>query len=137
MDCRTRPDLIGLCAGYTWLSIGLGLFGFSIASGWHVTSTLHVITIGALGTLTSGVMSLTHYQRLRRTPPPAALVIWMLATLTIAVLARVVANIPHWGNPILFLWLAALAWTLCFGTLALLFTAELYRGWRETGRNRR
>lgn len=135
--CRTRPDLIGLCAGYTWLSIGLGLFGFSIASGGHVTSTLHVITIGALGTLTSGVMSLTHYQRLRRTPPPAALVIWMLATLTIAVLARVAANIPHWGNPILFLWLAALAWTLCFGTLALLFTAELYRGWREPGRNRR
>jgi uncharacterized protein involved in response to NO len=134
--CRARPDLIGLCVGYAWLSVGLCLFGFAIANGWQVTSTLHVITIGALGTLTSGVMSRTHYQRLRRTPPPTALVAWMLATLAIAVLARVAAYAPHGGNPAALLWLSASAWVLCFGTLAWLFSAQLYRSWRQPGANK-
>lgn len=128
--CLARTDLIGLCAGYAWLGLGLGLFGIAMVTGWQITGALHVITIGAVGTLTSGVMSRTHYQRQRRTPPPAALVIWMSITITIATLTRVTASLPVWGDPIPLLWLAASAWVLCFGTLAWLFTAELYRSRR-------
>ena len=127
--CRARTDLIGLCAGYAWLSLGLSLFGIAIATDWQLTSALHVITIGALGTLSSGVMSRTHYQRLQRTPPPVTLVVWMLSTIAIAVFTRVTANLGIVSNPVLLLWIAASAWSLCFGTLAWLFIFELYRGW--------
>jgi uncharacterized protein involved in response to NO len=125
--CRTRPDLIGLCVGYAWLGLGLNLFGIAIITDWQVTAALHVITIGALGTLSSGVMSRTHYQRLRRTPPPAALVIWMLTTIAIAVFARIAAHSGIVSDATPLLWLAASAWVLCFATLAGLFVCELYR----------
>lgn len=123
--CLNRPDLIGLCIGYLWLSIGLALFGIALISNWHLTSALHVITIGALGTLTSGVMSRTHYQRQQRTPPPTALIIALLTTLAVAVLARIAADFSSWQNTPALLWLAATAWTLCFGTLSTLFCTAL------------
>lgn len=129
--CLGRPDLIGLCTGYAWLSLGLMLLGIALGTNWQLTNALHVITIGALGTLTSAVMSRTHYQRLRRTPPPSALVIMLLFALAIAVLARVTAIYSWWGNSQALLWFAACAWSLCFGTLAWLFSAELFRGWRN------
>jgi uncharacterized protein involved in response to NO len=132
--CRSRPDLIGLGLGYAWLGIGLGSFGIALATGWHVTGALHVITIGALGTLTSGIMSRTHYQRLYRTPPPARLVAWMLTTITLAALARVAATFFTSAVSIPLLWVAATAWTLCFGLLAWLFTTERFRTWRKTSR---
>ena len=126
--CRARADIIGLCIGYAWLSLGLGLFGIAIAMGWQLTVALHVITIGALGTLTSAIMSRTHYQRRQRTPPPDALVVWMLATIAIATLARVAANSGIASNSITLLWIAACAWALCFGTLAWLFGLMILNG---------
>ncbi|MCB1696095.1 MAG: NnrS family protein [Pseudomonadales bacterium] len=134
--CRARPDLIGLAVGYAWLGCGLGLFGISVATGLHVTGALHVITIGALGTLTSSIMCRTHYQRLRRAPPPTPLVVWIIATIALATLARVAANFNAWSHSGLLLWLAAFAWTACFAVLGLLFTAELCRGWLSTQRKK-
>lgn len=80
--CSSRPDLIGLCIGYAWLSLGLGLFGIAIAT-----------------------------------------------------IARVAANLGISSNPIALLWLAALAWAMCFGTLTWLFAAELYRSWARSARD--
>lgn len=130
--CRSRPDLLGLCAGYLCLGLGLVLLGSTIVARGQLTAALHVITIGALGTLSSSIMSRTHYQRLRRSPPPTVLVVWMLSTIAIATLARVAATFPSLGDPLPLLWLAATAWALCFGSLAWLFSAELYRGWRRS-----
>ncbi len=130
--CRARPDIIGLCVGYAWLGLGLSLFGIAIATGWQLTVALHVITIGALGTLTSGIMSRMHYQRLRRTPPPGKLVVWMVVTIAIATLARAAFNLGISSHPIALLWLAASAWALCFGILTWIFIPEPYRDWRRS-----
>ncbi|WP_417791442.1 NnrS family protein [Stutzerimonas xanthomarina] len=54
---RTRPDLLVLLVGYSWLSLGLVLLGVVMSGPWlPVSATLHVLTIGALGSLTFGVM---------------------------------------------------------------------------------
>lgn len=51
-----HADLWALGVGYLWLAIGLMVFGISLAGGLPVTASLHVITIGALGTLSSTIM---------------------------------------------------------------------------------
>ncbi len=133
--CRSRLDLIGLCIGYGWLGLGLCLFGLAIATNSQQTGVLHIITVGALGSLTSGVMSRIHYQRLRRTPPPSTLVVWMLTTVAIATLLRVAATLFASPNQLLLLSLAAVAWTLCFAVLGWLFVINLYRSIRRSRSN--
>ena len=114
----SRLDLVALCVGYAWLGLGLSLFGIAIASGWHITGALHIITVGALGTLTSGVMSRTHYQREHHSAPPGLLSVWLAACIAIAALARVGANFATGAQWALLLWFAAAAWALCFGVLS-------------------
>lgn len=124
---RTRLDLISLCAGYAWLGVGLCFLGTAIATGWHFSGALHMITVGALGTLTSGVMCRIHYQRLRRSPPPNLVTVWLAACILIAVITRVGANFAAGSQMILLLWFSATAWALCFGTMAWLFTTDLIK----------
>src|SRR5690606_32144810 len=64
-----RPDLLSLTIGYVWLAIGWLLVGTSLlTSRISLTSALHAITIGALGTLTLTVIARTRLQRTRRDP---------------------------------------------------------------------
>ncbi len=88
--CRGRPDLLCLGAGYAWLGVGL-LAIASTEPGAARTAALHLITIGALGTLTLNVMASTLLLRLRR--PAAAERIPIAATVLIgaAALLRVAA----------------------------------------------
>ena len=51
---RGRPDLLCLAAGYAWLAAGLVAFGLHPG-----TAAVHVITVGALGTITFNVMALS------------------------------------------------------------------------------
>jgi uncharacterized protein involved in response to NO len=65
--CKGRPDLMSLGAGYAWLALGLLAVGGS-APGNVRTAALHLITIGALGTLTANVMANTVLLKMRRPP---------------------------------------------------------------------
>ena len=64
---RGRRDLLCLAAGYAWLAAGLVAFGLS-----EDTRLMHLITVGALGTLTFNVMALSWLLRARRAVPFAA-----------------------------------------------------------------
>jgi uncharacterized protein involved in response to NO len=123
---HSRLDLVALYVGYTWLGFGLCVLGIVIAGGRPSTVALHIVTVGALGSLTSGVMSRTYYQRLRRTPPPGLLSVWLVSCIAIAVLARVGADLGGVSYRVELLWLAASAWSLCFGALFWLFATDVF-----------
>jgi uncharacterized protein involved in response to NO len=105
---RGRPDLLCLAAGYAWLSAGLMAFGLL-----QTTASLHLITVGALGTLTFNVMAFSWLLRARRDPARQALIPAGTALLAAATVFRLLEG-P---------WLpaAALCWSLAFAALLSLF----------------
>ena len=64
-----RPDLWCLGLGYGWLVVGLALLAVAwLAPGMHQGTATHAITVGALGTLTTGVMARVRLNRAHRNP---------------------------------------------------------------------
>ncbi len=125
-----RPDLLALSLGYLWLAIGWVLVGSSLLTGWiALTTALHAITIGALGTLTLTVMARTRLQRTRRDPNSVPVIFLAVGLLSLAAVLRLAAGVvlpaiqAHLG--------AAAAWSLAYGILV---TVLIWEGWRERKR---
>lgn len=127
--CRRRPDLIALGAGYGWLALGLALFGGGLFLNVFVTTALHVITVGALGTLSTGVMLRLHAQHTSRRPPPAPLVSVTAALIALATLSRVAADL-FIGQSTPLLWAAACAWSCAYLATALYLMSGMKRDTR-------
>jgi len=111
--CKARPDLIGLGVGYAWLSIGAVMTGVTLIIGQPVAAVLHIITVGALGSLSISVIARLHFQRKHRSPPPQSLIISTLALTAIAAVFRFLAGSKPYLSPVL-LWISAIAWALAF-----------------------
>ena len=114
-----------LHAGYLWLGLGLGLLGLSMLDGpVPQTLALHVLTIGAMGTMTLAVMTraiLGHTGRDLRAGPGTAAIYGLAA---LAVLARVAFELAI--EPVL-LWMTAAAWSLAFALFTALYGPMLFR----------
>ena len=121
----TEPLVLVLHAGYLWLGLGLGLLGLSMLDDRAPQAlALHVLTIGAMGTMTLAVMTraiLGHTGRELRAGP-ATVAIYGLATLT--VLARAAFELTM--EPVL-LWMTAAAWSLAFALFTALYGPMLFR----------
>ena len=116
---RGRPDLLCLAAGYGWLAIGLLLYGAALAAGRYQTAALHIITVGALGTLTLNVMVMTWTLKARQDPSRARAPVWATILIGAAALARALASLGVYDPPVL-LQLAALCWSGAFALLLIL-----------------
>ncbi|TDR56891.1 uncharacterized protein involved in response to NO [Halomonas ventosae] len=107
---RDRPDLLGLLIGYAWLGAGALLVAADLLAGGSLAGGLHAITVGALGTLASGIMLRQTILRARGRPgeerwlAPLALLFTLAAGLRLA--------LPLAGLPVL--WGAAAAWSLAW-----------------------
>ena len=112
---RGRPDLLCLAAGYAWLAAGLVAFGVRPETG-----SMHLITVGALGTLTFNVMALSWLLRARRDPARQRLIPAGTALLAAATVFRMMEG--PWLAP------AAFCWTLAFAALLALFLASTKSG---------
>lgn len=110
--CQRRPDLVCLAIGYAWLAVGLLAFAVT-ASGSARTAAVHVMTIGALGTLTFNVMAFATLSRARLDPAADARLPWGTALIGMATACRVgAAAAPAWAVD---LYLAAAAcWSAAF-----------------------
>lgn len=112
-----NADLTSLCIGYAWLVPGLALLGTALFNGdARVTPALHLITVGAMGTLGAGVILRQWYWRLRHAAPPRATSYALAGLIGAAAVLRFASAsgvLPYNG-----LWLAAACWTLAFGLLA-------------------
>jgi uncharacterized protein involved in response to NO len=113
---RGRPDLLCLAAGYAWLALGLVLYGAALAAGRYQTAALHLITIGALGTLTLNVMAMTWTLKARQDPSRARAPVWATILIGAAALARALAGLGVYDASAL-LRFAALCWSGAFALL--------------------
>lgn len=111
---RQYVDIWALGVGYLWLGLGLFLFGLSLLGYLPGVASVHVITVGALGTLSSAVM-------LKLSTKKAALPqrIYFSAILLIAgaTLFRFAANFVTLHRELL-LGLSAAAWSANFALVA-------------------
>ncbi|MCC6533474.1 MAG: NnrS family protein [Burkholderiales bacterium] len=125
---RGRPDLLCLAAGYAWLGLGLLALGAAMAIGAHVNAAIHVITVGALGTLTFSVMASLWMSKTRHAPAHATGIVWGTVLIALSTALRVLgAFVP---GP--WLLLSALSWSSAFGVLLILF----WRTRRQSPRRR-
>lgn len=113
-DCRARPDLWCLGLGYAWLAIGLALLGLTWSFGLlPIGTATHAITVGALGTLTTGVMARMRLTRNKRDPARTHVPAWIALAIALATIVRLAA-----GSSAVGLGIAAGLWSL--GLLLLL-----------------
>jgi uncharacterized protein involved in response to NO len=115
--CRTRADLLILTTGYLWLAIGAALAGTHLWQGADPLPALHVITIGALGTLSISVMLRMAWQRAVRSFPPTWQVLSVAGLILVAVLARLQAGAAPFTHPEA-LWLSSACWSAAYGLCA-------------------
>lgn len=114
-QCRRRGDLLAPMAGYAWLAAGLWLYSAAVTGAMPLSTALHAITVGALGTLASSVMLRQAVSRAKARPEdepafiPLALLFAAAAVLRLAVV---------WGGGQAALWGAALCWSLAWLILA-------------------
>ena len=118
-ELRGRPDLFCLAAGYGWLALGLLLYGAALAADRYQTAALHVITVGALGTLTLNVMVMTWTLKARQDPARARAPVWATLLIAAAALARALASLGV-HDPLVLLQIAALCWSGAFALLLIL-----------------
>ncbi|MCX7544860.1 NnrS family protein [Marinicella gelatinilytica] len=111
--CWRRSDLMGLTLGYFWLMSGSLLLAYSLAFGGYHPGFIHVITVGAIGTLSAMVilkylMPKRHFPALVFYPP-------MILILT-AVITRLLADYStartHWLVLSVSAWSLAYSWIL-------------------------
>jgi uncharacterized protein involved in response to NO len=114
--CKRRRDLVCLGVGYAWLAVGLLAIALSVP-GVGRTAALHVLTIGALGTLTLNVMGSTALRGARRDPAEAPVLVWGTVLIGTATLARVAAALAL-AHKLELLILAAACWTIAFLALS-------------------
>lgn len=110
--CEGRPDLLCLGAGYAWLALGLLAVAAS-APGSARTAAMHLVTIGALGTLTSCVMANTLLQKARRSPAGETIPVLATALVGAATALRVAAAFAGEHAPIALV-AAAACWSAAF-----------------------
>ncbi|WP_372964494.1 NnrS family protein [Marinobacter sp.] len=115
--CPDRPDLLVLAIGYLWLAAGAGVTGLHLLTFSPPLPALHIITIGALGTLSSSVMLRLAWQRAHRSFPPRWQVLTIAIAMTVAVISRYMAGATPYGQPEM-LWISAASWSLSYTGVA-------------------
>lgn len=116
---RGRPDLLCLAAGYGWLALGLLLYGAALAAGRYQAAALHIITVGALGTLTLNVMVMTWTLKARQDPSRDRVRVVATVLVGVAAMARVLAGLAVFDSQLLLL-TASTAWSSAFALLLIL-----------------
>lgn len=111
--CPERPDLLVLVSGYLWLAIAALASGLALLRGTAPAAALHLITIGALGILSTSVMLRLGWQRSHRKPPAGREVFPIAILLSGAAISRFMAGDSPFGTPFL-LWLSAILWALAY-----------------------
>ena len=122
-----EPLLWVLHLGYGWLALGLALLGID---GFDpllpATAALHALTVGAIGTMTLGVMSRASLGHTGRAlvAGPRTTAIYVLVTT--AALLRLVAPLGG-ASYLLLLGSAGAAWSGAFGLFVLSYAGPLMR----------
>ena len=118
-----EPMLWVLHLGYLWLAIGLVLRGLGLIGAWSQPEieTLHGITVGALGTLSLGMMTRVSLGHSGREIRANAALVFVFVLPTVAAILRLAIGPSGWT------W-AACTWILAFLVWLVVMTPVLLRG---------
>lgn len=115
--CRRKPDLIALGIGYAWLAIGMLFMGIALIADLPLGAAMHVITIGALGTLSISIIARIHFLSLKRPLTDTSLFVSATTLIAAATILRLLPQLTDW-NALVFIWAAALSWSFAYLLLA-------------------
>ncbi|MDZ7736161.1 MAG: NnrS family protein [Gammaproteobacteria bacterium] len=111
--CRQRPDLIALGAGYGWLATGMLFMGVTLITGTGFSHAMHVITIGALGTLSISIAARVHLQSIKAALERQYIFTTATILIALATLSRLL-TIAWPASALALIGIAALAWSLAY-----------------------
>jgi len=123
-----QPILWIVHLGYLWLVVGLALKGYAVLSeDFSETTALHVLTVGAIGSMTLGIMTragLGHTGRSLQVPP-AITVAYVI--LSLATIFRIAGPLwwPEYYNTAMMA--AGASWCLAFAIFTWVFWPILTR----------
>lgn len=122
-----EPLLFILHAGYAWLTVGLLLLGCNVLFGFlPLTTALHALTIGAIGTMTLAVMTRASLGHTGRPLVAGPLTCTIYLFVSLSALLRILS--PLAGSQMMpALWTAGTLWMAAFGLFALLYGVVLMR----------
>ncbi len=122
-----EPLLLVLHLGYGWLALGLLLLGVNrLAPLLPATTALHALTVGAIGTMTLGVMTRASLGHTGRSLVAGPRTIAIYALVTLAALLRLAAPLGE-AHYLLPLSLAGAAWSGAYGLFVLSYGGPLTR----------
>jgi len=111
--CLSRPDLVAMAFGYAWLAAGFVVTGLSSKLAHLSVVSIHLITIGALGTLSTTVMLLQAHRRWLKAMPGGPLIYTVMSMIAIAAIARTLAALQwEWRTPAL--WVSSISWSIAY-----------------------
>jgi len=111
--CGHRPDLLVFGLGYLWLATGSTVIGIALLRGQAPLPAMHLITVGALGTLSCSVMLRQAWQRAHRHFPPRWQVLTFAVSIGLAAITRFSAGTNPYAQTDL-LWISAIAWSATY-----------------------
>lgn len=110
--CHGRPDLMALASGYAWLALGLLGMGLT-PPGAARAAALHLVTIGALGTLTLNVMLNTMLLKAKQVREEQRIPLLATGLVAVAAVLRA-ASACAGADSAPWLVLAAACWSIAF-----------------------
>lgn len=111
-ECSARRDLLCLGAGYGWIAAGLCAIA-AAGTGPAGVVALHLVTIGALGTVSFNVMAQARLRRRGREPAREPMLVRGTGLIALATLLRVAAfMLPAAATHLLVI--AAACWSAAF-----------------------
>lgn len=128
--CRGRVDLLALGAGYAWLA--LGLIAIGAAPPEYRVAAQHLVTVGALGTLTFNVMATSALAKVDHVPVEQRLLAAGTLLIGAATVLRVLAASPAAPRAEALI-AAAACWSAALTLLAWILLRPASQAWRRRG----
>ena len=123
---RTAPILWVLHLGYAWIVVGLVLFGAAmLIPEIPVSAGMHALGVGAIGTLTLGMMSRVALGHTGRALVVRSPIVWAYGLVTLAAATRVAG--AFFPAQLMLLVIAGVAWATAFLIFAIVYWPILVR----------
>ena len=123
----STPILWVLYAGFLWLSIGYAMYGLAAIGLVPVNAAKHALTVGAIGTVTLGMMARISLGHTGFPIQPRRVIEISFIVLNLAAAARVFGVVAAPEKYLFWIHLSGGLWILCFAVFAFVYVPILVR----------